>query len=134
MEYETGECKSCEKLAEKIAAIERERDESRKWAAAQARFINKLEAENAGLQKAHDFWRDQCESFEAQLSGKIKENARLRKRLEVIKDDYLADKIAVDCHDKNHDDRWCPTCNARDIGIDEYRNAVNKEMELKEGE
>lgn len=65
MEYETGECKSCEKLAEKIAAIERERDESRKWAAAQARFINKLEAENALLRKrlepieiVHRNWHD----------------------------------------------------------------------------
>lgn len=84
MEYETGECKSCEKLAEKIAALERERDESRKWASAQARFINKLDAENAGLKKAHDFWRDQCESFEVQLSGKIHENALLRKKMEPI--------------------------------------------------
>jgi hypothetical protein len=32
------------------------------------------------------------------------DNALLRKRLEVIKDDYLADKIAVDCHDNCHDE------------------------------
>jgi len=63
-----------------------------------------------------------------ELVDKIKEivadNALLRKRLEVIKDDYLADKIAVDCHDKYHDDRWCPTCNARDVGIMEDQQLV----------
>lgn len=119
MEYETGECKSCEKLAEKIAAIEWERDESRKWAAAQARFINKLEAENAGLQKAHDFWRDQCESFEAQLSGKIKDNALLRKRLEPIQE--LVTYINSCKYLSEHD--W----------QERAYDAIKKCMELKEG-
>lgn len=38
-------------ILDKMDALERERDESRKWASAQAVFINKLEAENALLRK-----------------------------------------------------------------------------------
>lgn len=45
---------------EKITALERERDESRKWASAQAVLINKLEADSALLRKrlelATDFY------------------------------------------------------------------------------
>ena len=43
-----------------------------------------------------------------------------------IDDDALATRIANDCHDAAHDPRWCATCEAREAGIQEYREALLK--------
>ena len=39
-------------------------------------------------------------------------------------DDALAARIARECKDLAHDDRWCPTCEARSEGIEDYRRAL----------
>ena len=56
----------------------------------------------------------------------VDQNARLRERLAALDDDALADRIAQDCHDKDHDDRWCQTCAARSDGIEAYREALKE--------
>ena len=48
------------------------------------KMIDELTAENAELKKAHNFWRDQCASFEEQLFGKIQDNTLTRKRLKKL--------------------------------------------------
>lgn len=54
------------------------------------------------------------------------DNQRLR---DALADDALAKMAAYDCHDKDHDPRWCPTCSARFDGIDEYRDAIKAKLE-----
>jgi len=41
-----------------------------------------------------------------------------------LDDDALARRVACECYDQLHDDRWCPTCAAREDGIDAYRDAI----------
>ena len=41
-----------------------------------------------------------------------------------LADDALAISIAHRCCDPHHDGRWCPTCDARNAGIEAYREAV----------
>ena len=41
-----------------------------------------------------------------------------------LKDDQLAFLVATDCHDKDHNIYWCPTCDIRTAGIDEYRETL----------
>lgn len=48
----------------------------------------------------------------------------LREKLAMLDDDSFADSVARDCHDKDHDDRWCTTCAARSDGIEAYREAL----------
>lgn len=42
----------------------------------------------------------------------------------LLADDKFAKKIAKECNDRDHDDRWCPTCEGRDNGIADYRDAI----------
>jgi hypothetical protein len=49
------------------------------------------------------------------------EVARLRA---VLSDDGFASDVARKCNDPQHDVRWCPTCSAREDGIEAYREAV----------
>jgi len=58
---------------------------------------------------------------------------------ERVQDDGLADRVAGDCGDSHHDDRWCPTCEARRAGIEAYRQRVRgataaPEAAVQEGE
>jgi len=46
----------------------------------------------------------------------------------ILADDVLAQRVARDCSDPQHDDRWCSTCQARMDGIADYREAVAKAM------
>jgi len=47
----------------------------------------------------------------------------------VIADDEFAAKVAIDCHDpQGHDPRWCPTCAARSDGIEDYREALKRDL------
>ena len=48
--------------------------------------------------------------------------------VKIFHDDELAKKIAHDCNDRDHDDRWCPTCQNRENAIFEYRQAVIDRM------
>ena len=41
-------------------------------------------------------------------------------------DDDLADKAGKDCHDPDHSDNWCLSCDARHDGIEAYRLALLK--------
>ena len=41
-----------------------------------------------------------------------------------LRNDEFASTVAADCHDPNHDDRWCPTCASRWDGIEAYRDAL----------
>ena len=41
-----------------------------------------------------------------------------------LADDALAISIAHRCCDPHHDGRWCATCDARNAGIEAYREAV----------
>ncbi len=43
-----------------------------------------------------------------------------------LNDDGLAEEVAIDCHDPAHDPRWCPTCEARRDGIEDYRKRVKE--------
>jgi len=51
--------------------------------------------------------------------------------LELLDDDDLAKRVAVDCHDPHHDDRWCPTCEARRDGIEAYQRALREVLRLQ---
>ena len=53
-----------------------------------------------------------------------RELTRLRAIVDRAKDDGLADRIGRDCRDKEHDSRWCPTCESRIDGIEDYRLVV----------
>lgn len=50
--------------------------------------------------------------------------AMFNRLLDILKDDTLAIKIARDCFDPAHDDRWCSTCEARIDGIEAYREYI----------
>jgi len=52
---------------------------------------------------------------------------RVAKRMARLADDDLADRVAKDCHDSEHDVRWCSTCAARADGIDAYRSTVSRD-------
>jgi hypothetical protein len=53
--------------------------------------------------------------------------AESREEIARLRDDALAARVAADCHDKAHDERWCPTCEARGAGIEAYRAALRGE-------
>lgn len=55
--------------------------------------------------------------------------AHLECLIAALKDDERAEKVAVNCRDQYHDNRWCPTCENRKDGIDEYRAEILKEVE-----
>jgi hypothetical protein len=57
-------------------------------------------------------------------------NSREATLMRIISDDAFSESIAYDCHDKNHDNRWCPTCANRRDGIEEYRKAIMKKAGL----
>lgn len=44
-----------------------------------------------------------------------------RKFRDLLDADNEANRIASDCHDPGHDERSCPTCEARLDAIDDYR-------------
>ena len=41
-----------------------------------------------------------------------------------LRDEDLSIQISQKCNDPWHEDRYCPTCEARLNGIDDYRRAV----------
>ena len=51
--------------------------------------------------------------------------------LAILEDDIIAENIATDCHDPDHDPRSCPTCEARTDGIDAYRTEIMKRIANK---
>ncbi len=55
--------------------------------------------------------------------------AKLSHLTATIKDDERAERGGMNCHDQHHDDRWCPTCEARKDGIDDYRDMLLSEVE-----
>ena len=61
-----------------------------------------------------------------QMAAFCAEQARERAEaiVERLSDNDLADRVATNCHDGAHDERWCAACEARGDGIDEYREAV----------
>lgn len=60
----------------------------------------------------------------ALLLGAADEIDRLERIATVLNSDEFAARVARQCNDPQHDDRWCPTCEGRDAGIDAYRTAV----------
>ena len=63
--------------------------------------------------------------FIRQWIGELKaENARLRAIEMRLRDDALFKRVATDCHDPLHDERWCSTCNSRGDGMDAYQQAL----------
>ncbi len=44
----------------------------------------------------------------------------------LLSDGDLELKIARECNDTRHDDRYCDTCSARDDGITDYRLAIQE--------
>ena len=54
----------------------------------------------------------------------LAEVRRLEGVVEKLGDDGFANSIGRDCHDPQHDDRWCATCDARLDGIYAYRAAL----------
>ena len=62
--------------------------------------------------------REEARRVFAKLSARDATIAKL------LNDDEIADRIATDCHDPQHDDRWCSTCDARMNGILAYRKAI----------
>lgn len=54
--------------------------------------------------------------------------AELARLKELVFGDGVREKVAKDCHDKYHDDRWCATCNARADGIDDFQQAIKERV------
>jgi hypothetical protein len=48
--------------------------------------------------------------------------------LDMLDDDDFAVNTALNCHDPQHDNRWCPTCSCREDGINEYRDRLIKKI------
>ncbi len=44
----------------------------------------------------------------------------------LINNDDLTMSVTRDCHDPNHNDRWCHTCEARMNGIEEYQSKLKE--------
>lgn len=87
-------------------------------------------ARDEAIAHARDAIGDNTTLHEA-LAAKDKELEALRaerdKLLVVVKraaDDGLAGRIARDCHDPRHDDRWCSTCEGRADGIEAFQLAL----------
>lgn len=51
------------------------------------------------------------------------------KAIEAITNDDFYFPIFKNCHDDKHDDRWCPTCEARRDGIEDFIEAVKRTIE-----
>ena len=79
-------------LEQRLKKAESDRDiaihEVVEWARKCGKLESKLEVSHDELIKSHDFWRDQCSSYETQLYGKIKENDVLKMRLKPIEECY----------------------------------------------
>ena len=78
----------------------------------------------AGYEREAGSLHRQLSQAKEALAEKQKENKRLRKIAMRVGDDGLAGRVATDCHDPSHDDRWCPTCEARGDGIEAFQFAV----------
>jgi hypothetical protein len=61
----------------------------------------------------------------AEMHERIRE---LEAQVAALDDDALIERVARDCHDQNHDARWCPTCAARRDGIDSFVEAVKAKL------
>lgn len=90
----------------------------------------------------HSKYCSSCHAFMVDNAQLEAENARLKDLLRIhidhhmvalktkkwlkalLEDDEFADRIARDCNDRNHDVRWCPTCENRADGIADYRDAI----------
>lgn len=51
---------------------------------------------------------------------------RLVRLSEIFADDGFAESVAKQCNDRDHDNRYCPTCSARSDGINAYREALER--------
>jgi hypothetical protein len=49
-----------------------------------------------------------------------------KSNLITLNDIELMKRVAKECNDKDHDDRWCPTCSNRFDGIDDYNRELHK--------
>jgi hypothetical protein len=58
----------------------------------------------------------------AELKGKLSRLTAL------IESDDVAEQVGTNCRDQYHDNRWCPTCESRKNGIDDYRTMLKGEM------
>jgi hypothetical protein len=54
--------------------------------------------------------------------------------IDILNDDALAERVALDCHDPTHDSRWCGTCETRSAAIDNYQQAVLAEYNKQQNE